>query len=91
MYSPVMRRSMRRLPRTPDGSPSIGHRRVQQVLSDDPLKACFTPGFALLTLTLSGNCMMARELPNTVKAADVVEVDERSSCRRFVTIVYYTL
>ncbi|VDO37643.1 unnamed protein product [Haemonchus placei] len=31
-----MRRSVRRLPRTPEPSPR-GHRRVQEVLSDDPL------------------------------------------------------
>ncbi|KAK6729108.1 hypothetical protein RB195_006262 [Necator americanus] len=39
MYSPVVRRSVRRLPQTPTGSPAIGHRRVQEVLSADPLSS----------------------------------------------------
>ncbi|XGW19488.1 hypothetical protein V3C99_003384 [Haemonchus contortus] len=42
MYSPIMRRSVRRLPRTPEPSPR-GHRRVQEVLSDDPLSGLLSP------------------------------------------------
>lgn len=34
---------MRRLPRTPDGSPSFAHHRVQEVLSDDPLNGLLSP------------------------------------------------
>ncbi|CAJ0594969.1 unnamed protein product [Cylicocyclus nassatus] len=37
MYSPVMRRSVRRLPQTPTESPALGHRQVQEVRSADPI------------------------------------------------------